>query len=81
MDSFIQLVVAMLDKGVSVELKFTPSKFIEPQPIQPIQPAQPAQPIPSEDLKPISKVLTKKELREQDFKELDDLLYPESIDG
>lgn len=82
MDSFIDLVVAMLQKGISVELKFTPSNSNQPsQPSQQTQQCQPSQPIPSEDLKPLSKVLTEKELKDKDFKELDELLYPESIDG
>ena len=83
MDSFIQLVIAMLEKGISVELKFTPSNANAVKSIE-SSPAQPSQPIPSEDLKlgiALSKVLTEKELNDKDFKELDDLLYPESIDG
>jgi len=82
MDSFIELVIVMLQKGISVELKFTPSNA-NSNAIKAIEssPAQPSQPIPSEDLKPLSKVLTEKELNDKDFKELDELLYPESIDG
>ena len=81
MDSFIQLIVSMLNKGVSVELKFTPSLSLASKPLTQPSQANQANPKPTEDFMPQTIQLNEQQLKDKEFKELADLLYPDSVES
>jgi hypothetical protein len=73
MDNFSVLVAALLERGVAIELRLTPST---PAPIASTQPSQPTHPT-----HPTQSSQSTNPTQRSTHPDLDALLYPEGIDG
>jgi hypothetical protein len=73
MDNFSVLVAALLERGVAIELRLTPSAHTAP-----IASTQPTQPTATTSSQPTQSTASSQSRQQPD---LDALLYPEGIDG
>ena len=76
MDNFSVLVAALLERGVAIELRLTPSAHTAP-----IASTQPTQSTASTSSQPIQSTQSTASTQSRQQPDLDSLLYPEGIDG